>query len=83
MPFWVILLVVAGFVAVSSNPPLVLFGLFVIYGLSGWVVMVWRWRRARYLLQQRQDAAQQASDGNPPAASRPGQAESSDKPFDR
>lgn len=67
VPFWVILVVVAGFVFVSSNPPLVLFGLFVVYGLSGWVVMVWRWRRARQLLRQRQDAAQQSSgDGAPP-----------------
>lgn len=57
VPFWVILVLVAGFVFVSSNPPLVLFGLFVVYGLSGWVVMVWRWRRARQLLRQRQDAA--------------------------
>lgn len=35
VPFWGILLVVAVFVFVSSDPPLVLFGLFVIYGLSG------------------------------------------------
>lgn len=55
VPFWVILVLVAGFVFVSSNPPLVLFGLFVIYGLSGWVVMYWRWRRARWLLRQRQE----------------------------
>lgn len=57
VPFWVILLLVAAFVFVSSNPPLMLFGLFVIYGVSGWVVMVWRWRRARYLLRQRARAA--------------------------
>src|SRR5699024_7474614 len=42
VPFWVILVLVAGFVFVSSNPPLMLFGLFVVYGLSGWVVMIWR-----------------------------------------
>ncbi len=53
VPFWVILVVVGGFVVVSSNPPLALFGLFVVYGLSGWVVLVWRWRRARRLLRQR------------------------------
>jgi len=46
VPFWVILLVVAAFVFVSSDPPIVLFGLFVIYGLSGWFIMLWRWRRA-------------------------------------
>lgn len=67
VPFWVILVVVAGFVFVSSNPPLVLFGLFVVYGLSGWVVMVWRWRRARYLLRQRQDAVRASDEGDPPA----------------
>lgn len=49
VPFWVILLVVAAFVFVSSDPPIVLFGLFVIYGLSGWFIMLWRWRRARQL----------------------------------
>ena len=47
VPFWGILLVVAVFVFVSSDPPVVLFGLFVLYGLSGWVVMLWRWNRAR------------------------------------
>lgn len=77
VPFWVILVLVAGFVFVSSNPPLVLFGLFVVYGLSGWVVMVWRWRRARYLLRQRQDAAQQAAEGDPSAQDPVGPAEPS------
>ncbi len=32
-----ILLVVMAFVLVSSDPPLMLFGLFVLYGLSGYV----------------------------------------------
>jgi CDP-diacylglycerol--serine O-phosphatidyltransferase len=49
VPFWVLLLVVAVFVAVSGDPPLMLFGLFVLYSLSGWVLMAWRWRRARQL----------------------------------
>ncbi len=53
VPFWVILVVVAAFVFVSSDPPLVLFGLFVVYGLSGWFIMAWRWRRARELTRQR------------------------------
>ncbi|ANN68136.1 CDP-diacylglycerol--serine O-phosphatidyltransferase [Bordetella bronchialis] len=47
VPFWVILLVVAAFVFVSSDPPVVLFGLFVIYGISGWFILAWRWNRAR------------------------------------
>ena len=49
VPFWVILVFVAGFVFISSNPPVVLFGLFIIYGLSGWGVWVWRWRKAKRL----------------------------------
>jgi CDP-diacylglycerol--serine O-phosphatidyltransferase len=53
VPFWGILLVVAVFVFVSSDPPVVLFGLFVLYGLSGWVTWAWRWNRARRLTQER------------------------------
>ena len=53
VPFWGILLVVAVFVFVSSDPPVVLFGLFVLYGLSGWITWAWRWNRARRLTQER------------------------------
>jgi CDP-diacylglycerol--serine O-phosphatidyltransferase len=53
VPFWTILLVVAVFVFVSSDPPIVLFGLFVLYGLSGWVILAWRWNRARRWQQER------------------------------
>jgi len=53
VPFWVILLVVAAFVFVSSDPPVVLFGLFVVYGVSGWFLLVWRWSRARRLQRSR------------------------------
>jgi CDP-diacylglycerol--serine O-phosphatidyltransferase len=53
VPFWVILLVVAVFVFVSSDPPVVLFGLFVVYGVSGWFVLAWRWNRARRLQRAR------------------------------
>jgi CDP-diacylglycerol--serine O-phosphatidyltransferase len=42
VPFAAILLVVVAFVAVSSDPPVVLFGLFVLYGLSGYVLWAWR-----------------------------------------
>lgn len=66
VPFWVMLVLVAVFVFVSSNPPLMLFGLFVIYGLSGWVLMLWRWRRARQLNQMRQ-AGHEAPSGQPTA----------------
>ena len=37
VPFWGILLIVLGFVLVSSDPPIVLFLLFCAYGLSGYV----------------------------------------------
>ena len=54
VPFWSILMLVAVFVFVSSDPPVVLFSLFVIYGFSGWVLWLWRWHRAYRLRQQRQ-----------------------------
>lgn len=57
VPFWVMLLLVAVFVFVSSDPPVVLFGVFVVYGLSGWVILYWRWRRARKLNQMRHENA--------------------------
>ena len=47
VPFWALLVVVAVFVFVSSNPPVALFGLFVVYGLSGWAVWGWRLYRRR------------------------------------
>lgn len=49
VPFWVMLVVVAAFVFISSDPPVVLFALFVLYSLSGWVIWLWRVRRARRL----------------------------------
>jgi CDP-diacylglycerol--serine O-phosphatidyltransferase len=42
VPFIAVFLIVLIFVAVSSDPPKVLFGLFVIYGLSGYAVFIWR-----------------------------------------
>jgi CDP-diacylglycerol--serine O-phosphatidyltransferase len=55
VPFWVMLVLVAVFVFVSSDPPVVLFGLFVIYGVSGWFIWLWRWQRARKLSRLRQE----------------------------
>jgi len=55
VPFWVLLVLVGAFVFVSADPPLVLFCLFIIYGLSGWFIMAWRWRRARQLTRKRSD----------------------------
>ena len=45
VPFAVILLVVLFYVLVSSDPPIVLFAMFVAYGLSGYVF--WAWKRLR------------------------------------
>ncbi|HUH59209.1 MAG TPA: CDP-diacylglycerol--serine O-phosphatidyltransferase [Candidimonas sp.] len=59
VPFWVLLVLVGVFIFVSSNPPIVLFGLFVVYGLSGWFVMAWRWRRARQLTRLRQEGGEE------------------------
>jgi CDP-diacylglycerol---serine O-phosphatidyltransferase len=42
VPFIAIFLIVLAFVAVSSDPPKVLFGMFVCYGLSGYGVYFWR-----------------------------------------
>jgi CDP-diacylglycerol---serine O-phosphatidyltransferase len=45
VPFAVILLIVLGFVLVSYDPPVVLFLLFVAYGLSGYAYWLWKMRR--------------------------------------
>jgi CDP-diacylglycerol--serine O-phosphatidyltransferase len=42
VPFFVILLVVLAFILVSTSPPEVLFGVFVLYGLSGYGDALWR-----------------------------------------
>lgn len=46
VPFGVILLVVVAFIAVSSDPPIMLFALFCLYGLSGYVFWGYRGYRA-------------------------------------
>lgn len=43
--FWHLLLLVLFFLLVSYNPPVVLFGVFVMYSLSGYVL--WLWRQTR------------------------------------
>ncbi len=45
VPFIVIVAIMLGLVVVSSDPPKWLFALFMVYGLSGHVL--WLWRRAR------------------------------------
>jgi CDP-diacylglycerol--serine O-phosphatidyltransferase len=42
VPFVVIVLIALGIAIINIHPPIVLFGLFVIYGLSGYVVYGWR-----------------------------------------
>ncbi len=42
VPFWALGVVALMFVAVSSDPPVVLFGLFVVYGISGYVLWALR-----------------------------------------
>ena len=53
VPFWGILLVVLAFVFISVDPPIALFGLFVIYGLSGYFLWLWRWQKVQRLKRQR------------------------------
>ncbi|MEN9379459.1 MAG: hypothetical protein RJB15_1145 [Pseudomonadota bacterium] len=43
VPFGVMVLMILTFVLISSNPPLTLFGLFVVYSISGYVI--WAWER--------------------------------------
>ncbi len=42
VPFVVIVLIALGIAVINIHPPVVLFGVFVIYGLSGYVVYAWR-----------------------------------------
>lgn len=42
VPFAVVILIVLGFAVVTIDPAAVLFGVFVLYGLSGYVVYAWR-----------------------------------------
>lgn len=42
VPFIAVFLIVLVFVLISSDPPKVLFGMFVLYGLSGYAIYFWR-----------------------------------------
>ena len=42
VPFSAIVLVVLAIAAVNTDPPTMLFGLFVVYGLSGYALYIWR-----------------------------------------
>jgi CDP-diacylglycerol---serine O-phosphatidyltransferase len=47
VPFWVVLLLVATLVVISSDPPIVLFCIFFTYSLSGYVLWLWNIRKKR------------------------------------
>ena len=47
VPFIVVVAIAIGIAVISFHPPLVLFGLFMIYGLSGYAVYVWRRTKGR------------------------------------
>jgi CDP-diacylglycerol--serine O-phosphatidyltransferase len=47
VPYMVVPLIVLAFVLVSSDPPTVLFSLFLVYAVSGYVLWLWRWRGGR------------------------------------
>jgi CDP-diacylglycerol--serine O-phosphatidyltransferase len=47
VPFWAILIIVLALILVSANPPMVLFGLFVAYSISGYAVWLWGLRKPR------------------------------------
>jgi CDP-diacylglycerol--serine O-phosphatidyltransferase len=47
VPFIVIVAIALGIALVTIHPPLVLFGLFVIYGISGYAVYVWKRMKGR------------------------------------
>jgi CDP-diacylglycerol--serine O-phosphatidyltransferase len=47
VPFAVPFVLVLAYVLIVSDPPKVLFGLFVLYWLSGYAIFLWRWRKGR------------------------------------
>jgi CDP-diacylglycerol--serine O-phosphatidyltransferase len=49
VPFIVIVLIALGIAAVNLHPPLVIFGVFCLYGLSGYAVYVWRKRKGKHV----------------------------------
>ncbi|MGV3741502.1 MAG: CDP-diacylglycerol--serine O-phosphatidyltransferase [Burkholderiaceae bacterium] len=64
VPFIAALLIVLVFVAVSSDPPKVLFGLFVLYGLSGYAIYLWRLFKGKPVaLVQAKQAAEEGKSG--------------------
>jgi CDP-diacylglycerol--serine O-phosphatidyltransferase len=67
VPFIVLIALVLAFALVSSYPPGVLFALFVVYALSGYVMYVLRWRKRR----QRTEAKNAATATEPDTVETP------------
>jgi CDP-diacylglycerol--serine O-phosphatidyltransferase len=42
VPFAVIVLIVLGIAVINIDPPIVIFGVFVLYGVSGYILYFWR-----------------------------------------
>nr|WP_315193439.1 CDP-diacylglycerol--serine O-phosphatidyltransferase [uncultured Aquabacterium sp.] len=47
VPFIVIVAIALGIAVITIHPPIVLFGVFVVYGLSGYAVFAWKWRQGK------------------------------------
>lgn len=47
VPFMMVAVIALGFAFVSSYPPGVLFSLFLVYALSGYILFAWRWQNKR------------------------------------
>ncbi|MGE0310483.1 MAG: CDP-diacylglycerol--serine O-phosphatidyltransferase [Lautropia sp.] len=62
VPFIFLVLLVLGFVLISSDPPVVLFLLFVVYGVSGYALWGWRRYRANGLSVMRRSPSAGAAD---------------------
>jgi CDP-diacylglycerol--serine O-phosphatidyltransferase len=84
VPFAALLLVVVAFVLVSSDPPLMLFGLFVLYGLSGYVFWAWRamWHQPNPIHSEAAKVARTPAEEKPEAA-KLAQAHAEDKSTDK
>jgi len=46
VPFWAVLLIAFAMILISSNPPMILFLLFIAYSFSGYAVWLVKWRRS-------------------------------------
>ncbi len=42
VPFAVIVLLALGIAIINIDPPIVMFGVFVLYGFSGYIIYMWR-----------------------------------------